>query len=103
LWGVAGPASQAIMTRHVEPHEQGKLQGALGGLNSIAGILAPVAFTQTFAAVVRTGQHFWAGATFWLASALLGIAAIVAWRVTRGEPDHIEAAPVDPEPLEPAA
>jgi DHA1 family tetracycline resistance protein-like MFS transporter len=91
LWGVAGPASQAIRTRHVEPHEQGKLQGALGGLNSIAGILAPIAFTQTFAAVVRTGQHFWAGATFWLASALLGVGMLVAWRVTRGEPDYIEA------------
>jgi DHA1 family tetracycline resistance protein-like MFS transporter len=96
LWGVAGPASQAIMTRHVEPHEQGKLQGALGGLNSIAGILAPVAFTQTFAAVVRTGQHFWAGATFWLASALLGAGLFVAWRVTRGEPDHIEPSAVEP-------
>jgi DHA1 family tetracycline resistance protein-like MFS transporter len=91
LWGVAGPASQAIMTRHVEPHEQGKLQGALGSLGSIAGILAPVAFTQTFAAVVRTGQHFWAGATFWLASALLAVGLLVAWRVTRGEPDYIQA------------
>ena len=101
LWGVAGPASQAIMTRHVEPHEQGKLQGALGSLGSIAGILAPVAFTHTFAAVVRTGQHFWAGATFWLASALLAIALLVAWRVLRGEPDRIE--PVESVPVEPAA
>jgi hypothetical protein len=41
--------------------------------------------------VVRTGQHFWAGATFWLASALLGVGMLVAWRVTRGEPDYIEA------------
>jgi DHA1 family tetracycline resistance protein-like MFS transporter len=101
LWGVAGPASQAIMTRHVEPHEQGKLQGALGGLSSIAGILAPVVFTRTFAAVVRTGQHFWAGATFWLASALLLVALVVAWRVMRGEPDHV--APIAAEPAEPAA
>jgi DHA1 family tetracycline resistance protein-like MFS transporter len=100
LWGVAGPASQAIMTRHVEPHEQGKLQGALGSLGSIAGILAPVAFTHTFAAVVRTGQHFWAGATFWLASALLAVALLVAWRVLRGEPDRI--APIEPAPAEPA-
>jgi len=100
LWGVAGPASQAIMTRHVEPHEQGKLQGALGSLGSIAGILAPVVFTHTFAAVVRTGQHFWAGATFWLASALLAVALLVAWRVLRGEPDRIE--PIEPAPAETA-
>jgi DHA1 family tetracycline resistance protein-like MFS transporter len=100
LWGVAGPSSQAIMTRHVEPTEQGKLQGALGALNSIAGILAPVAFTQTFAAVVRTGQHFWAGTTFWVAGLLLAVALFVAWRVMRGEPDRIEPlaplAPVEP-------
>jgi DHA1 family tetracycline resistance protein-like MFS transporter len=100
LWGVAGPASQAIMTGHVEPHEQGKLQGALGGLNSIAGIIAPIVFTRTFSAVVRTGQHFWAGATFWLASALLLVALLVAWRVLRGEPDRI--APIEPAPAETA-
>jgi DHA1 family tetracycline resistance protein-like MFS transporter len=96
LWGVASPASQAIMTRHVAPHEQGRLQGALGSLNSIAGILAPVVFTQVFASVVRADLHtFWAGATFWLAAALVGIGGVVAWRVTRGEPDHVEARAVE--------
>ena len=100
LWGVAGPSSQAIMTRHVEPHEQGKLQGALGGLNSIAGMVAPLVFTQVFARVVQTGQHFWAGATFWLASLLLLVGLVAAWRVTRGEPDHL--APIEPAPAEPA-
>jgi DHA1 family tetracycline resistance protein-like MFS transporter len=89
LWGVANPAIQAIMTHHVEAHEQGKLQGALGALNSIAGMLAPIAFTQVFASVARHGQVAWAGATFWLASAMVGVGLLVAWRVTRGEPDHI--------------
>lgn len=96
LWGVASPASQAIMTRHVAPHEQGRLQGALGSLNSIAGILAPVVFTQVFASVVRADLHtFWAGTTYWLAAALVGIGLVVAWRVTRGEPDHIVARAVE--------
>ncbi|MFT3807933.1 TCR/Tet family MFS transporter [Arenimonas sp.] len=86
LWGVANPAAQAIMTRHVTPQEQGRLQGAIGSMNSIAGIIAPTMFTQTLAAVAQAHVHtFWAGATFWLASAMLAIAALVAWRTTRGE------------------
>ncbi len=88
LWGVANPAAQAIITRHVSPQEQGRLQGAIGSLNSIAGILAPTMFTQTFATVVNAHLHsFWAGATFWLASALLAVACVVAWRVTRDQDD----------------
>lgn len=86
LWGVANPAAQAIMTRHVSAQEQGRLQGAIGSMNSIAGILAPTMFTQTLAAVAQSHVHtFWAGATFWLAAAMLAIAAAVAWRATRGE------------------
>jgi len=86
LWGVANPSAQAIMTRHVTPQEQGRLQGAIGSLNSIAGILAPTLFTQTLAAVAQAHVHtFWAGTTFWLASAMVALGGFVAWRVTRGE------------------
>jgi DHA1 family tetracycline resistance protein-like MFS transporter len=94
LWSIANPAAQALMTRHVTAEEQGRLQGAIGSLNSIAGILAPTLFTQTFAAIVRADVHDgWAGATFWLASAMVGLAGIVAWRVTRDEPDRIAPPP----------
>ncbi len=83
LWGVANPAAQAIMTRHVGAHEQGRLQGAIASLGSIAGIIAPTLFTHTFAAVAQAHIHtFWAGATFWLAAALVALGGIVAWRVT---------------------
>ena len=86
LWGVANPAAQAIMTRHVSPQEQGRLQGAIGSLGSIAGILAPSLFTRTFAAVANAHVHtFWAGATFWLAASMLIVGGLVAWRVTRSE------------------
>jgi DHA1 family tetracycline resistance protein-like MFS transporter len=88
LWGVANPAAQALMTRHVTPQEQGRLQGAIGSLNSIAGILAPTLFTQTLAAVAQAHVHtFWAGATFWLAAAMVGLGGVIAWRATRGERD----------------
>jgi DHA1 family tetracycline resistance protein-like MFS transporter len=86
LWGVANPAAQAIMTKHVSPQEQGRLQGAIGSLGSIAGILAPTLFTRTFAAVAHSHIHtFWAGATFWLAAAMLVVGGLLAWRVTRSE------------------
>jgi DHA1 family tetracycline resistance protein-like MFS transporter len=84
LWAVANPAAQALMTQHVSPQEQGQLQGAIGSLNSVAGILAPTLFTQTLAMVANQNVHSaWAGATFWLASLMVGLGAFVAWRTTR--------------------
>ncbi len=41
LWGVSNPAAQAIMTHQVDPREQGRLQGAVASLSSVAGIIAP--------------------------------------------------------------
>jgi DHA1 family tetracycline resistance protein-like MFS transporter len=41
LWGVAGPAVQALMTRRVGVTEQGKLQGANQGVMSLAFIIGP--------------------------------------------------------------
>lgn len=84
LWAIAMPAAQSIMTQHVSPQEQGRLQGAIGSLNSIAGIIGPTLFTQTFASVVQAnGHNFWDGATFWLAAAMVAFGGFVAWRVTR--------------------
>ncbi len=83
LWAIAGPATQAIMTSRVSASEQGRLQGAIGSLNSIAGILGPTLFTQTLAAVaVNQVQGPLAGATFWLASGLVTLAGLLAWRIT---------------------
>jgi DHA1 family tetracycline resistance protein-like MFS transporter len=83
LWAIANPAAQAIMTSRVSAGEQGRLQGAIGSLNSIAGILGPTLFTQTLAAVaVNEVQGPLAGATFWLASGLVTLAGLLAWRIT---------------------
>ncbi len=80
LWGVAGPAAQAIMTHHVDPREQGRLQGAVASLSSIAGILAPTLFTRIFAAVTEAGlRDVWAGAAFLAAGAMVGAALFLAW------------------------
>jgi DHA1 family tetracycline resistance protein-like MFS transporter len=96
FWGVATPAAQAMMTHQVSPSEQGRLQGAVASLSSIAGIIAPTVFTRAFAAV--TGAHLhnaWAGITFGIAAALVGAAWLIAWRTTAHLPTtlHPAAAP----------
>ncbi|HWE45203.1 MAG TPA: MFS transporter [Caulobacteraceae bacterium] len=48
LWGVAGPAVSAIMTRRVGVTEQGKLQGANQGVMSIALIIGPAFYGSLF-------------------------------------------------------
>ncbi len=80
FWGVAQPAAQAIMTHHVDPREQGRLQGAVASLSSVAGIIAPTLFTRLFAEVAQPGVPIvWAGATFWLAALMVGSALLLAW------------------------
>ncbi|MBP8098199.1 MAG: TCR/Tet family MFS transporter [Arenimonas sp.] len=84
FWGLAMPAAQALMTRQVDSNEQGRLQGAIVSLSSIAGIIAPSIFTRTFAAVTSRELHTaWVGVTFWLAAALLLGSLVLAWRATR--------------------
>jgi hypothetical protein len=46
LWGISQPAAQAIMTRQVDPHEQGRLQGAITSLASVAGHHRPHACSR---------------------------------------------------------
>ncbi len=48
LGGVSGPAVQGIVSKAVPPSEQGLLQGALTGLQSIAAVLGPLVGTGVF-------------------------------------------------------
>ena len=87
MWGFSTPAAQALMTRQVAPTEQGRLQGSIGSLNSVAGIIGPLLFTNAFAQV--TGRHIhtaWVGLTFWMAAAMLLGSLLLALRSTRTEP-----------------
>lgn len=86
FWGIANPAAQAIMTHHISPSEQGRLQGAIGSLNSIAGIIGPTIFTHVFATVAAEATPSWtSGATFYMAGALVALGGLIAWVSTRGE------------------
>ncbi|OOG43335.1 TCR/Tet family MFS transporter [Rhodanobacter sp. C05] len=90
LGGLAGPPAQAMMTHQVDPHEQGRLQGALTSLASLAGIFGPAMFSNLFALFISDHapvQHL-PGAAFVLAAALLLTAGLIAIKVTR----HVPAA-----------
>jgi DHA1 family tetracycline resistance protein-like MFS transporter len=83
MWGFAAPAAQAMMTRQVAATEQGRLQGAVASLNSVAGILGPLLFTGVFAQLTSRHLHSaWVGLTFWMAGAMVLIALALAWRGT---------------------
>lgn len=79
LWGIAGAATQALMTRLVAPDQQGQLQGATGSVQSMSQLLGPFVFTLTFAYFIGTHAPIkLPGAPFLLASALLALAFAIA-------------------------
>ncbi len=109
LWGLASPPTQAIMSRRVGPTEQGRLQGAVGSLRGVTGMIGPGLFAATFTAFTATG---WVarrgvnipGAPFLLSSALVLAGLVVAWVVTRPRPeDAVAPAVVVPGTVENAA
>jgi len=85
VWGIATPSLQAIMTRLVDPTEQGRLQGSLASLTGMASLLGPALFTQIFAASVSTHSEFRVlpGAAFLTAAFIVLVAMVLAWRTTQ--------------------
>ena len=84
LWGIAAPAMQSLMARHVDPSSQGKLQGAINSLRAITGMAGPVLFTQIFTIAIspRYSMNL-PGAPYHLAALLLGASLLLAVYVTR--------------------
>jgi DHA1 family tetracycline resistance protein-like MFS transporter len=81
LWGVAGAATQALMTRLVAPDQQGQLQGATTSVQSVSQLLGPFLFTLTFAYFIGGDAPLkLPGAPFLLASAVLLLALGIAER-----------------------
>jgi len=81
FWGLAGPATQALMTRRVSSSEQGRLQGAIASINGVTGLIGPTLFTQVFAYFIGPSAVWHLpGAPFLLAALLLLSAAAIAWR-----------------------
>jgi DHA1 family tetracycline resistance protein-like MFS transporter len=84
LLTVAGPAAQTLLTRQVDAGEQGRVQGALTSLVSVAGIVGPAMFAGSFGYFIGADApvHL-PGAPFFIAAVFLGIGALIAWRYAR--------------------
>ena len=54
--GLMQPGLQGLMTQHVSPMEQGRLQGAMVSLAGLAGMVGPVLFAETFAWSIGPGR-----------------------------------------------
>lgn len=81
LLAFAGPAAQALVTREVGAGEQGRIQGALTSLVSVAGIVGPAMFAGSFGYFIGADApvHL-PGAPFFIAAVFLCIGALIAWR-----------------------
>jgi len=89
LWGVAGAATQALMTQAVAPDRQGQLQGATTSVQSVAQLIGPFLFTLTFAWFIGPqAPARLPGAPFLLASVLLVLALLLAARTLAGVRDR---------------
>ena len=91
LSGVSAPAVQSVMTRLVSSSEQGRLQGANTSLQSLAGIAAPLMFGGIWSvvALVPKGGLDLRGTPFFVASAILACAAILAGRPLKAAPARV--------------
>ena len=84
FWGFSMPSTQALVTRQVDRTVQGRVQGALSSLMSLAGILAPPFYTGIFAWSISPHAPLrQPGLAFWAAGVLMVIALAMAWRYAR--------------------
>ena len=100
IGGVAGPAGQGIMSKAVPPYEQGRLQGGLSGLNSIAQVAGPLLATYVFRMFTSDHPpfelpHHGGGAPFLTGALLSVIALIPVFMVWNRMPRTVAQAPVE--------
>jgi DHA1 family tetracycline resistance protein-like MFS transporter len=84
LWGISNPSFQSLMSHRVDATEQGQLQGALGSIRALTGMIGPLLFTQVFAAAVGAQRVPALGAPFLLSAALLVVALVIGMQVLPG-------------------
>ncbi|MDB4911536.1 MAG: transporter [Gemmatimonadetes bacterium] len=83
LGGLTSPSLMALASRQVSETEQGRLQGALGSLQGIAMMVAPLVLSQIFAVAIQRGGRAFAGVPFAFTALVLCMALLLAARATR--------------------
>ncbi len=82
LGGLAGPATQAIISRHVAPSEQGEIQGSLSSLSGVAAIVGPLVGTSLLARFGNAAARpYVPGAAFFASAALSALGLVFALRL----------------------
>ncbi len=83
MWGMANPSFQGLATRLAGASEQGRLQGALGSLRGVSGMVGPLFFSQIFAFSLTT--DFFTGAGYFVAGLLLAASLAIGLAAIRRE------------------
>ena len=87
LGNIAGPSLQSMMTAKVAADEQGRLQGAVGAISTLAGFSGSIVFTQAFAWTVTPGLPIaWSGGVLMLGAGLTLVAGALAFAFAREGP-----------------
>jgi MFS transporter, DHA1 family, tetracycline resistance protein len=88
LGGIGMPALQSLTTRQVDADNQGKLQGVLASLVSLAAVFGPLFFSTIYFAI----KHEWPGAIWMIGGAvyLLALPLLLGLReVTKPSGDEV--------------
>lgn len=82
--GLVQPTSQSLMSRRVPGNEQGRLQGAMSGIQSITGLVGPSLYTTVFAWAITGGKALnLPGLGILVAAGLAFLALLLAVRYAR--------------------
>jgi DHA1 family tetracycline resistance protein-like MFS transporter len=101
LWGIAAPAIQSLMAKHVDPSSQGKLQGGINSLRALTGMAGPILYTQVFSAAISpTARFHIPGAPYLVAAVLLCLSLLLAIYVTRTRDSISPATAPAPDPAQ---
>lgn len=87
LFGLVQASIQGLMTRRVQPHEQGQLQGANSSIAGLTGLIGPGLYTFIFAWSLRNEatQHM-PGLAILVAAGLLTLGFFLALRFAKPVP-----------------
>ncbi|MFC4452560.1 TCR/Tet family MFS transporter [Deinococcus sonorensis] len=88
LGGIAGPALQGRISRSVDEREQGSVQGALTGLNSLVGVVGPLLATWVFAHFTANPQARVPGAAFFMGAVFSLLATVLVGLVLSRMPEQ---------------
>jgi MFS transporter, DHA1 family, tetracycline resistance protein len=92
--GIAQPALQSYVTKHVPANEQGAVQGVFASLQSLANIPGPLLASSIFAWAIKDDRPIWlSGSSFFCAAALVLLALFLAARSFRKDRARAAAEP----------